>query len=37
MVGYNIEHLFDSGWSVRQKLRYLHTKVELNRCMPQAG
>lgn len=30
MVGYNIEHLFDSGWSVRQKLRYLHTKVELN-------
>lgn len=30
MVGYNIEHLFDSGWSVRQKLRYLHTKVTLN-------
>lgn len=30
MVGYDIEHLFDSGWSVRQKLRYLHTKVELN-------
>ncbi len=30
MVGYNIEHLFDSGWSVRQKLRYLHTDVELN-------
>jgi len=30
MVGYNIEHMFDSGWSVRQKLRYLHTKVELN-------
>lgn len=25
MVGYNIEHLFDNGWSVRQKLRYLHT------------
>lgn len=30
MVGYNFEHLFDNGWSVRQKLRYLHTKVELN-------
>ncbi|AYL60384.1 ferrioxamine B receptor FoxA [Citrobacter youngae] len=30
MVGYNIEHLFDNGWSVRQKLRYLHTDVELN-------
>lgn len=30
MVGYNIEHMFDSGWSVRQKVRYLHTKVELN-------
>ena len=30
MVGYDIEHIFDSGWSVRQKLRYLHTKVELN-------
>ncbi|MRI62298.1 ferrioxamine B receptor FoxA, partial [Enterococcus faecalis] len=30
MVGYNIEHMFDSGWTVRQKLRYLHTKVELN-------
>ncbi|HEE0143059.1 TPA: ferrioxamine B receptor FoxA [Citrobacter youngae] len=30
MVGYNIEHMFDSGWSVRQKLRYLHTDVELN-------
>lgn len=30
MVGYNIEHLFDNGWSVRQKLRYLHTKVTLN-------
>lgn len=30
MVGYNIEHMFDNGWSVRQKLRYLHTKVELN-------
>lgn len=30
MVGYNIEHAFDSGWSARQKLRYLHTKVELN-------
>ncbi|MEB8267603.1 ferrioxamine B receptor FoxA [Klebsiella grimontii] len=30
MVGYNFEHMFDNGWSVRQKLRYLHTKVELN-------
>lgn len=30
MVGYNVEHAFDSGWSVRQKLRYLHTKVNLN-------
>ncbi|ORJ52056.1 TonB-dependent siderophore receptor [Kluyvera intermedia] len=30
MVGYNFEHAFDSGWSVRQKLRYLHTKVNLN-------
>jgi len=30
MVGYDIEHQFDSGWSVRQKVRYLHTKVELN-------
>ena len=30
MVGYNFEHLFDNGWSVRQKLRYLHTKVELS-------
>ncbi|WP_039057592.1 TonB-dependent siderophore receptor [Enterobacter sp. Bisph1] len=30
MVGYNLEHAFDSGWSVRQKLRYLHTKVVLN-------
>lgn len=30
MVGYNFEHLFNNGWSVRQKLRYLHTKVELN-------
>lgn len=30
MVGYNIEHMFDGGWSVRQKLRYLHTDVELN-------
>ncbi|MDF7761395.1 TonB-dependent siderophore receptor [Kosakonia cowanii] len=30
MVGYNFEHLFDSGWSVRQKLRYLRTKVDLN-------
>ncbi|MBC2608345.1 MULTISPECIES: ferrioxamine B receptor FoxA [Citrobacter] len=30
MVGYNVEHLFDNGWSVRQKLRYLHTDVELN-------
>ena len=30
MVGYNFEHMFDSGWSVRQKLRYLRTKVDLN-------
>ena len=30
MVGYNVEHAFESGWSVRQKLRYLHTKVNLN-------
>ncbi len=30
MVGYNFEHAFDSGWSVRQKLRYLHTKVNLD-------
>lgn len=30
MVGYNVEHAFDSGWSVRQKLRYLHTNVDLN-------
>ncbi|MFE4111480.1 TonB-dependent siderophore receptor [Kosakonia sp. YIM B13611] len=30
MVGYNFEHAFDSGWSVRQKLRYLRTKVDLN-------
>lgn len=30
MVGYNFEHMFDNGWSVRQKLRYLHSKVELN-------
>lgn len=30
MVGYNVEHALDSGWSVRQKLRYLHTKVNLN-------
>lgn len=30
MVGYNIEHLFDSGWTISQKLRYLRTKVELN-------
>ncbi|MGP3590308.1 ferrioxamine B receptor FoxA [Vagococcus sp. WN89Y] len=30
MVGYNVEHAFDSGWSVRQKLRYLRTKVLLN-------
>ncbi len=30
MVGYNIEHMFNNGWSVRQKLRYLHTKVNLN-------
>lgn len=29
-MGYNIEHMFDNGWSVRQKLRYLHTDVELN-------
>lgn len=30
MVGYNFEHAFDSGWSVRQKLRYLRSKVDLN-------
>ncbi|AMO50725.1 TonB-dependent siderophore receptor [Enterobacter sp. FY-07] len=30
MVGYNVEHAFDSGWSVRQKLRYLRTNVDLN-------
>jgi len=30
MVGYSIEHAFDSGWSARQKLRYLHTDVTLN-------
>lgn len=30
MVGYNFEHAFESGWSVRQKLRYLQTKVNLN-------
>ena len=30
MVGYNVEHAFDSGWAVRQKLRYLHTTVDLN-------
>lgn len=30
MVGYNFEHAFDSDWSVRQKLRYLRTKVDLN-------
>ncbi|XTZ37829.1 ferrioxamine B receptor FoxA [Salmonella enterica] len=30
MVGYNFEHAFESGWSVRQKLRYLRTKVDLN-------
>lgn len=30
MVGYDIEHQFDSGWSVSQKVRYLNTKVELN-------
>ncbi|MGK9175923.1 ferrioxamine B receptor FoxA [Yokenella regensburgei] len=30
MVGYNVEHAFESGWSVRQKLRYLQTKVNLN-------
>lgn len=30
MLGYNFEHAFDSGWSVRQKLRYLRTKVDLN-------
>ncbi|WP_411201494.1 TonB-dependent siderophore receptor [Kosakonia cowanii] len=30
MVGYNFEHMFESGWSVRQKLRYLRTKVDLN-------
>ncbi|PWC15444.1 TonB-dependent siderophore receptor [Brenneria roseae subsp. roseae] len=30
MVGYNFEHGFDNGWTVRQKLRYLHTKVHLD-------
>lgn len=30
MVGYNVEHAFASGWSARQKLRYLRTKVSLN-------
>ncbi|MFC3396841.1 ferrioxamine B receptor FoxA [Brenneria rubrifaciens] len=30
MVGYNFEHGFDNGWSVRQKLRYLRTKVHLD-------
>lgn len=30
MVGYNIEHGFDSGWTVRQKARYLRSKVRLN-------
>ncbi|WLI75599.1 TonB-dependent siderophore receptor [Kosakonia sp. H02] len=30
MVGYNFEHAFESGWSVRQKVRYLRTKVDLN-------
>ncbi|MEC5345131.1 TonB-dependent siderophore receptor [Brenneria populi] len=30
MVGYNFEHAFDSGWAVRQKLRYLRTKVRLD-------
>ncbi|WP_058914011.1 ferrioxamine B receptor FoxA [Entomohabitans teleogrylli] len=30
MVGYDFGHAFDSGWSVRQKLRYLHTKVQLD-------
>ncbi|MBJ7223459.1 MULTISPECIES: ferrioxamine B receptor FoxA [unclassified Brenneria] len=30
MVGYNIEHGFDNGWSVRQKARYLRTKVHLD-------
>lgn len=30
MVGYNIEHNFDSGWSVRQKVRYLQSRVHLD-------
>lgn len=30
MIGYNFEHAFDSGWSARQKVRYLRTKVSLN-------
>ncbi|MCV9878247.1 ferrioxamine B receptor FoxA [Brenneria izbisi] len=30
MVGYNFEHGFDNGWSLRQKLRYLRTKVHLD-------
>ncbi|MBA5205943.1 MULTISPECIES: ferrioxamine B receptor FoxA [Pectobacterium] len=30
MVGYNFEHGFDNGWAVRQKLRYLRTKVHLD-------
>ncbi|QTF06923.1 TonB-dependent siderophore receptor [Brenneria izadpanahii] len=30
MVGYNFEHAFDNGWSVRQKLRYLKSKVRLD-------
>nr|WP_113868434.1 TonB-dependent siderophore receptor [Brenneria salicis]NMN90375.1 iron complex outermembrane receptor protein [Brenneria salicis ATCC 15712 = DSM 30166]RBP59627.1 iron complex outermembrane receptor protein [Brenneria salicis ATCC 15712 = DSM 30166]RLM29787.1 ferrioxamine B receptor [Brenneria salicis ATCC 15712 = DSM 30166] len=30
MVGYNVEHGFDNGWSLRQKLRYLRTKVHLD-------
>ncbi|MCL2891598.1 ferrioxamine B receptor FoxA [Brenneria tiliae] len=30
MVGYNFEHGFDNGWAVRQKLRYLKSKVRLD-------
>lgn len=30
MVGYNIEHSFDNGWAVRQKVRYLESRVHLD-------
>ncbi|MCG8707661.1 TonB-dependent siderophore receptor [Brenneria sp. 4F2] len=30
LIGYNFEQGFDNGWAVRQKLRYLHTKVHLD-------